>query len=93
MTAGATMAAAGIAGNNDSGRRDEGLDLGWLWGRDLGMIEMEAVEDTEEMQETQRQTTETRDNGKGGALEIRDNGDGIQGRSWIQAADDRVGVD
>ena len=55
------------------------------------MIEMEAAEDTAETQETRRQKIETREDSKGGAVEMRDNGDGIQGRRWRRVADNRGG--
>ena len=57
------------------------------------MIEREAAEDTAETQETRRKTTETREDGKGGTEEMRENGDGRQGRKWRWAADDRGGGD
>ena len=57
------------------------------------MIELEAAEDTAETHETRRQTTETREYGKGGAVEMRDNGGGRQGWRWIRAADDCGGGD
>ena len=40
-----------------------------------------------------RTATETREDDNGGAVEMQDNGDGRQGRRWIQAANDRGGED
>ena len=48
---------------------------------------MEAEKYTEETQEMQRQTTETQEYGKGGAVEMRDNGDGRQGKKWRQVVE------
>ena len=54
---------------------------------------MEAEEDTAETQETRIQTIETWEDGKGGAVEIRDNWDVIQGQRCRQAAENRGGGD
>ena len=51
------------------------------------MIELEAAEDTAETPETRIKTTETREEGKGGAAKMRDNGDGRQGWRWRRVAE------
>ena len=48
---------------------------------------MEAEEDTAETPETRIKTTETQEEGKGGAAKMRDNGDGRQGWRWRRVAE------